>query len=174
MPTCPNCGGFVKREERQCPHCGHRADFEQIAREEHEKREGLLRTMSQGGSREDKKAVLERLANSVVTVTIPCVPGRKIAKVVGIVTAEVVLGTGFFTEFTTGLADFLGIRGTEFELKWREAKNAALRELRMNAAEMGCNAVVGLDMELETVRDIPMIVATGTGVVLEEEGQPAP
>ncbi|HHY34409.1 MAG TPA: heavy metal-binding domain-containing protein [Firmicutes bacterium] len=169
MPTCPNCGGFVKREERQCPHCGHRADFEQIAREERQRREERFGVVSQSGSREDKKAVLERLASSVITVTIPYVPGREIAKVVGIVTAEVVLGTGFFTELTTGLADFLGIRGTEFELKWREAKDAALQELRMNAAEMGCNAVVGLDMELETVRDIPMIIATGTGVVLADE-----
>ena len=46
---------------------------------------------------------------------------------------------------------------------------AALDELRRNACEMGCNAVLGVDMELATVRDIPMIIVTGTGVVLGQE-----
>lgn len=68
-----------------------------------------------------------------------------------------------------GIADFFGTRAVEFEMKCREATAAALRQLKINAVDMGCNVVVGLDMELRTVRDVPMVVATGTGVELEDE-----
>lgn len=81
------------------------------------------------------------MAGSVIVVTIAYVPGRDIARVAGIVTAEVVLGTGFLTEFTTDIADLFGTRATEFEMKWRDAKAAALHELKINAVDIGCNAV---------------------------------
>jgi len=170
MPTCPKCGKFVKREESMCPYCGFQADFEQMAREDDARRKALYGLKSsEEEAASAREAQIRREAASMPVVTLHHFPGRKIEKVVGVVTAEVVLGTGLITEMSTAFADLLGTRGTEFEAKWREAKEAALDELRRNAREMGCNAVLGVDMELATVRDIPMIIVTGTGVVLGEE-----
>ena len=76
------------------------------------------------------------------------------------------LGTGLFTDLSMTLSDMIGTRATEFEAKWREAKEDALYELKMNAHDMGCNAVVGVDVELATVQGIAIIIVVGTGVVL--------
>lgn len=42
MPSCPRCGGFVKREDRDCPRCSFRADFAAIAVEEDRRRQKLF------------------------------------------------------------------------------------------------------------------------------------
>lgn len=152
-----------------CPHCLFKADFEQIAKEEDERRKARLALKTaEDEAAAAREAQIRREAASMPVVTLPYVPGREVERVVGVVTSEVVLGTGFLTELSTAFSDMLGTRGTEFEAKWKEAKEAAFEELRRNAREMGCNAIVGVDVELATVRDIPIVIVIGTGVVLAD------
>lgn len=152
-----------------CPHCGFRADFEEIARQEKAKRDQLHDTRSaEDIAAEMEAARIQKQIAAIPIVTLQYMPGRTVRSVIGIVTSEVVLGTGFMTEASTKIADFLGTRGTMFEEKWRTAKEAALSDLKRTAFELGCNAVLAADVELSTVGDIPMLIVTGTGVVLED------
>lgn len=170
MPTCPKCGGFVKRDEYRCPHCAFKADFARLAKEEEVRRKaraGLISPEEQAAF--ERESQLRKKAVSMPIVTLQHVPGREIERVVGVVTAEVVLGTGLFTDLSMALSDMIGTRATEFEAKWREAKEDALYELKMNAHDKGCNAVVGVDVELATVDGIAIIIVVGTGVVLAKE-----
>lgn len=168
MPTCPECGKYVREDERVCPHCGHVADFAEIARKEREKRAAMYSGKTQElNQAQAQKAQVEQQINAIPIVTLQHLPGYEIRRIGGVVTAEIVLGTGFLTEFSTALADLLGTRGTAFETKWKEATEEAFKALRRAAYELNCNAVIGVDMELATVRDIPMIISTGTAVVAE-------
>jgi UPF0145 protein BF0226 len=51
----------------------------------------------------------------------------------------------------------------------REAKDAALRELQQEAERLGANAVVGVDLDYETVGgsgSMLMVTASGTAVII--------
>ena len=51
----------------------------------------------------------------------------------------------------------------------REGKETVIRELEQQAARMGANAIVGVDIDYNTVGangSMLMVVATGTAVVL--------
>jgi uncharacterized protein YbjQ (UPF0145 family) len=172
-PSCPRCGKFVKGEESVCPHCGFKAEFAELARQDQKRRDALHGVEQSEADRiAAEEARIREQVVAIPVVTLQYMPGHKVKKVVGVITSEVVLGTGLLTEVSTVIADFLGTRGSAFEAKWKNAKETALYDLRWNAYELGCNAVLGLDMELATVRDIPMIIVTGTGVVLgEQEGE---
>jgi uncharacterized protein YbjQ (UPF0145 family) len=105
---------------------------------------------------------------SIIIVTTPTIEGNKIAKYLGIVSAEVVLGTGFLSEFGAGLADLLGVRSDSFQKKLKEAKDAAMTEIRYRAKELDANAIVGVDLDYSVIgNNMLMLVANGTAVKLE-------
>jgi len=78
--------------------------------------------------------------------TLPTIPRHEILELGGVVTAQVVVGQGSFVEFVTDIRNRLGLRGSELEARWNDVKDEAFLQLRRNAALLGCNAVVGVDM----------------------------
>lgn len=68
-----------------------------------------------------------------------------------------------------GLTDFFGGRSTTYEKVLIEGKDTALRELQERAVQMGANAVIGIDLDYETVGPnggMLMVTASGTAVVI--------
>ncbi|MFM2118436.1 MAG: hypothetical protein RL316_1626, partial [Bacteroidota bacterium] len=66
-----------------------------------------------------------------------------------------------------GLRDLIGGRSKTYERVIEEAKEDAMRELTQKAQAMGANAVVGIDLDFETVGasgSMLMVIATGTAV----------
>ena len=60
--------------------------------------------------------------------------------------------------------------GGSYEEVLREAKETALREMQDNARAMGANAVIGVDLDYETVGgsgSMLMVTACGTAVTVE-------
>lgn len=95
--------------------------------------------------------------------------GYKIIKYNGIISGQVVLGTGFLSELTASLSDFLGVEADKFSSKLNVAKEAALKRLIRESVNRGGNAVIGIDFDYITFSNNMIgVIANGTSVVLEK------
>lgn len=106
----------------------------------------------------------------MILTTTPSIEGKKIVKYLGIASGEAVVGANIIRDFFAGIRDIVGGRTGSYETVLRDAKNMVLKELEENAAGMGANAVVGIDIDYETVgsnSSMLMVTASGTAVVIE-------
>jgi len=106
----------------------------------------------------------------MLVTTTPDVQGKKIVRYIGLVSAETIIGANFFKDVFAGIRDFIGGRSGTYEKVLRDAKDQALHEMQQEAYSMGANAVVGVDLDYETIGtngSMLMVVATGTAVVIE-------
>jgi uncharacterized protein YbjQ (UPF0145 family) len=107
----------------------------------------------------------------MLVVTTGDVPGREVAEVLGIVTGEAILGANIFRDFFAGIRDIVGGRSAAYEEELRKAKDIALQEMENEAASMGGNAVIGVDLDYESIQmgqggGMLMVSASGTAVRL--------
>lgn len=105
----------------------------------------------------------------MLLTTTPTVEGRPIREYQGIVTAETIIGANVIRDFMASVTDFFGGRSRTYENVLIEGKEKALQELSDRAAAMGANAVVGVDLDYETVGQsgsMLMVVASGTAVTI--------
>ena len=91
------------------------------------------------------------------------VEGKRIVRYYGIVSGETIIGANF-----ASIRDIVGGRSSSYEKVLRKGKETALREMEEQARELGANAVVGVDLDYETVNgSMLMVTASGTAVQLE-------
>ena len=106
----------------------------------------------------------------MLSVTTPAIEGRRVTRYLGIVTGEAILGANIFRDFFAGIRDIVGGRSAAYEQELRRARSLALTEIRQAASELGANAVVGIDLDYETVGaqgSMLMVSVSGTAVVIE-------
>jgi uncharacterized protein YbjQ (UPF0145 family) len=99
------------------------------------------------------------------------VEGRKVKHYIGIVTGEVILGANLFKDFFASIRDIVGGRSGSYERVLKEAKDNALQELTEKARAVGANAIIGVDLDYETLGangSMLMVSASGTAVILED------
>jgi uncharacterized protein YbjQ (UPF0145 family) len=104
--------------------------------------------------------------------TTPTLEGRHIRKYAGLVSGEAILGANVFKDFFAGIRDIVGGRSAAYEGELRKAKDLALEEMTAEAARRGANAVVGVDLDFETIGigsggNMLMVSASGTAVVID-------
>ena len=95
------------------------------------------------------------------------IEGKEISQYFGIVSGETIIGANVIKDFFAGIRDIVGGRASSYESVLREAKEAALREMSQQAAQLGANAVIAVDLDYETVGgsgSILMVTAAGTAV----------
>ncbi|ATL44436.1 YbjQ family protein [Elizabethkingia sp. HX WHF] len=105
----------------------------------------------------------------MILTTTNTIEGHPVKEYKGIVTGETIIGANALKDFMAGLTDFFGGRSTTYEKVLIEGKDTALRELQERAAQMGANAVIGIDLDYETVGSnggMLMVTASGTAVVI--------
>lgn len=96
--------------------------------------------------------------------------GYKIKEYKGIVSGEVVLGTGFLSEWSASISDTFGTQSNMFANKMVQAKQGAMKKLTENALIKGGNALIGVDFDYITFsNNILGVSANGTAVVIEKE-----
>jgi uncharacterized protein YbjQ (UPF0145 family) len=103
----------------------------------------------------------------MILTTTHILEGKKITDYFGIVTGEAIIGANLFKDLFASITDIVGGRSGSYEQVLREAKANALRELEENARQMGANAVIGIDLDYETVGhngSMLMVSASGTAV----------
>lgn len=104
----------------------------------------------------------------MLMTTTPNVEGKRIVQYMGVVTGETILGANVFRDFAASIRDFFGGRSNSYEQVLREAKNTAMKELEEEAARLGANAVVGIDLDYETIGEsMLMVTASGTAVFIQ-------
>lgn len=105
----------------------------------------------------------------MLLTTTPTVEGYPVKQYLGVVSSETIIGANVFRDFMAGVRDFFGGRSSAYEKVLKKAKDSALQELSERAAEMGANAVVGIDLDYETVGangSMLMVTASGTAVII--------
>ncbi|WP_268036235.1 YbjQ family protein [Algoriphagus sp. PAP.12] len=91
--------------------------------------------------------------------------GHKIEEYLGIVSGETIIGANVFKDFFASITDIVGGRAGAYEQVLREAKATAMAEMEMQARSFGANAIIGIDLDYETIRDgMLMVTAAGTAV----------
>ena len=106
----------------------------------------------------------------MLVTTTPIIEGKRIIHYYGIVSGETIIGANVFRDFLAGIRDFVGGRSGAYEEVLRQAKETAIKEMEEQAARLGANAVIGVDLDYETVGgsgSMLMVSATGTAVVIE-------
>lgn len=106
----------------------------------------------------------------MLLTTTPTVEGRRIVTYYGVVTGETIIGANVMRDFLAGIRDFFGGRSGAYEEVLREAKETALEEMSREAQRLGANAVVGIDLDYETVGgsgSMLMVTCSGTAVRIE-------
>jgi uncharacterized protein YbjQ (UPF0145 family) len=110
-----------------------------------------------------------KMENLILTTT-PSIEGKKISRYYGIVSGEAIIGANLLRDIFAGIRDIVGGRSGSYEEVLREAKQNALDEMEDNARRIGANAVVGIDLDYETIganSSMLMVTASGTAVFAE-------
>ena len=105
----------------------------------------------------------------MIVATTPEVPEGRVVKTLGVVTGEAIIGAHIFRDFFAGITNIIGGRAGGYEQALRDARNIALEEMQLEASSLGADAVVGVDLDYETLgveNGMLMVTACGTAVKL--------
>jgi uncharacterized protein YbjQ (UPF0145 family) len=97
------------------------------------------------------------------------IEGRPAKDYLGVVTGEVIVGANIFKDLFAGIRDIVGGRSGAYESTLRDARATALEELKAEARALGADAVIGVDLDYETLGQggtMLMVTASGTAVKL--------
>ena len=81
----------------------------------------------------------------MIRSTTPTIEGKTITQYHGVVAGEAILGANIFKDFFAGIRDIVGGRSAAYEKELRKARQVAFEEIEREAAELGANAIVGID-----------------------------
>ena len=105
----------------------------------------------------------------MLLTTTPNIEGKKITQYYGIVSGETIIGANVFRDLFAGIRDIVGGRSKAYEEVLQQGKDTALKEMSEQAARLGANAVIGIDLDYESVNgSLLMVTASGTAIRYEE------
>ena len=105
----------------------------------------------------------------MILSTTPTIEGHTIREYKGVVTGETIIGANFVKDFFAGIRDVVGGRSGSYERVLREAKDTSMKEMEDRARDMGANAIVGIDIDYETIggnNSMLMVATSGPAVVI--------
>lgn len=103
----------------------------------------------------------------MITTTTNALEGKPVQQYLGIVSSESIIGANIFKDLFAGIRDIVGGRSGTYERVIDEARSNAMTELIQKAQAIGANAIIGIDLDFETVGaggSMLMVIATGTAV----------
>ncbi|NIL93300.1 MAG: heavy metal-binding domain-containing protein [Woeseiaceae bacterium] len=105
----------------------------------------------------------------MIHATTPNIEGRTITDYHGVVTGEAIVGANIFRDFFAGIRDIVGGRSAAYEKELARARQLAFSEMDQQARDMGGNAIIGIDIDYETVGErgaMLMVSVSGTAVTV--------
>ncbi len=105
----------------------------------------------------------------MILSTTPTIEGRTIAEYKGIVFGEVISGVNFIRDFKASIRNIIGGRSGSYENELIKARAQAMDEMAGRAAQLGADAIVGIDIDYEVLGEnggMLMVTASGTAVRL--------
>lgn len=104
----------------------------------------------------------------MIVTTTPNIEGKSIKAYHGIVTGEAIMGANIIRDILASITDVIGGRSSAYEEKLAQAREIAINEMSGQAKRYGANAVVGVDLDYEVIREgMLMVTASGTAVSIE-------
>ncbi len=110
------------------------------------------------------------MSNGIWMTTTGSFESHTIREYRGIVTGEAIVGTNFLKDWFANLRDVVGGRSGSYEKDLERSREAAFMEMQQEAHALGCNGVVGIDIDYEVVGEkgaMLMVCVSGTGVIVE-------
>ncbi|HET7055037.1 MAG TPA: heavy metal-binding domain-containing protein [Thermomicrobiales bacterium] len=112
----------------------------------------------------------------MLMTTTSTLDGMPIQRYLGVVSGEAILGANIMKDLFASVRDIVGGRSGAYEAELIRAKETALREMESNAAAMGANAIIGIDLDYETLgsgNSMLMVCVSGTAVIVNQAGRTA-
>lgn len=101
----------------------------------------------------------------MIMTTTSTLQGKEVEEYLDLVSGEAIMGANVVRDFLAGITDIIGGRSGAYENKLAEGREIAVQEMKEKARRLGANAIIGIDLDFETLRDGMMLcVATGTAV----------
>ena len=92
---------------------------------------------------------------------------KPVKEYLGVVNGEAIIGANIWKDILASLRDVFGGRSASYEKVLREAKAQAMAEMQEQAEKLGANAVIGIDLDFETIDHMLIVSASGTAVLVE-------
>ena len=102
----------------------------------------------------------------MIVTTTPGIEGRTVQEYLGIVTGEAILGANIFKDLFAGIRDIVGGRSGAYEQELNRARQIAMQEMEEAATRLGADAVIGVDLDYETVGQGSMLMVTASGTAV--------
>ena len=106
----------------------------------------------------------------MLVTTTNTVEGRRVLEYKGLVAGEAILGANLFRDLFASIRDIVGGRAGAYEKVLSDARETAIEELTAKAERLGANAVIGVDIDYETIGSngsMLMVSVSGTAVRIE-------
>jgi uncharacterized protein YbjQ (UPF0145 family) len=108
------------------------------------------------------------MASDLLITTTTAIEGRPVKEYLGVVTGEAILGANIFRDIFASIRDIVGGRSGAYEKELRKAREIAFQEMAEAARQLGANAVIGVDIDYETIdmggSNMLMVTVSGTAV----------
>lgn len=96
------------------------------------------------------------------------VDGKTVRDYLGIVSGEAIMGANVVRDFFASVTDVIGGRSGAYESQLKKARELCLNEMENEASVLNADAIIGIDIDYDTVRDgMLMVTASGTAVRFE-------
>jgi uncharacterized protein YbjQ (UPF0145 family) len=106
----------------------------------------------------------------MIVTTTPNLEGHRIARYLGVVTGEAIIGANVFSDFFARVRDIVGGRAGAYESKLSDARALAMQDMQAAAAKLGADAIVGVDLDYEVLGEnngMLMVSVSGTAVATQ-------
>lgn len=101
----------------------------------------------------------------MIVTTTSTIQGKEIEEYIDIVNGEAIMGANIVRDLFASVRDVVGGRSGAYESKLKEARDIAMDEMKNLAKQKGANAIVGIDVDYEVVREgMLMVAVSGTAV----------
>lgn len=103
----------------------------------------------------------------MIITTTSTIEGYPVKQYLGLTTGEVIMGANVVRDFLASITDIVGGRSGAYESKLQEARDAAMTEMQEKAHRLGANAIIGVDLDYEVIREgMLMVAVSGTAVII--------
>ncbi len=103
----------------------------------------------------------------MIVTTTPYIEGKKVSQYLGIVTGEAIMGANIFKDIFASITDVIGGRAAAYEKELSRAQKIAMEEREERAQQMGADAIVGVDLDYETLKQGSMLMVTVSGTAVK-------
>jgi uncharacterized protein YbjQ (UPF0145 family) len=101
----------------------------------------------------------------MIMTTTSTLQGKEVVEYLSVITGEAIMGANIVRDIFASVRDVVGGRSGAYEEKLKEAREIAFTEMQAEATKLGANAIVGIDVDYEVVREgMLMVAVSGTAV----------